>query len=172
MNQSTCFGSPAVNSACPNRDRKFPFRHSRRQPVNLQTRPQWAAEELRTSVFLILGVHNGRPVLNLILLCSTGISSMSSMPSIQSMIPSLPPTPSPQSAIRTTFREANDLSGEHIPGGLWEASSALCTLHSALCTLHSALCTLQLVFPPYIGDYRELSAFVFPPKTTQKLTTN
>jgi hypothetical protein len=48
MNQSTCFGSPAINSACPNRDQKFPFRHSRRQRVNLQTRPTWAAEELCT----------------------------------------------------------------------------------------------------------------------------
>jgi hypothetical protein len=48
MNQSTCFGSPAVNSACPNRDPKFPFRHSKTARVNLRPWPQWAAEELCT----------------------------------------------------------------------------------------------------------------------------
>src|SRR4051812_21327785 len=60
MNQSTCFGSPAVNSACPNRDRKFPFRHSRRQRVNLQTRPTWAAEELCTPTSALRRPNLGR----------------------------------------------------------------------------------------------------------------
>jgi hypothetical protein len=198
MNLKNTSGSPTAPRACPNRGSKSPFRHSRRQRVNLQNRPNRAAgglctfpalqgrrsllatshsphlnspwrasiggnkfevglgsqptnfgvnlqtvptrasAELRTSVFLLLGVHNGRPVLNLILLCSMAILSMPSIQSIYlrftfpciSSTPSLPPFP-----IRT---------------------------------LHSALCTLQLVFPPYIGDYRELSAFIFPPKTTQK----
>jgi hypothetical protein len=143
MNRSTYSGSPAVNSACPNRGSKSPFRHSKTARVNLQTRPKWATEELRTSVFLRLGVHNGRPVLNLILLCSTGILSMPSIASIQSIylrftfprissIPSLPPFPirNPQSAM------------------------------------------VPPISAPYIGDYRELSAFIFPPKTTQKLTIN
>src|SRR5690349_7106936 len=140
MNRNTYSGSPAVNSACPNRDPKFPFRHSKTARVNplnwpqwaagglctfpalqgrrsllatshsplatnfgvnLQTVPKWASAELRTSAFLLLGIHNGRPVLNLILLCSMAILSMPSIQSIYlrftfpyiSSTPSLPAFP-------------------------------------------------------------------------------
>src|SRR3954470_4884438 len=48
MNQYICIGSLAVETACPNRDQNFPFRHSRTARVNHQDWSKWAAEELCT----------------------------------------------------------------------------------------------------------------------------
>ena len=59
MNQSHCFGSPAVNPACPNRNQNFLFRHSEPPRVNLRQQPNRAAEELRKSVLVILRTNLG-----------------------------------------------------------------------------------------------------------------
>jgi hypothetical protein len=56
MNRNTYSGSPAAKTACPNRDPKFPFRHSKTARVNLRPLPQEAAEELCTSSALIRAV--------------------------------------------------------------------------------------------------------------------
>src|SRR3954466_14964228 len=48
MNQYICIGSLAVETACPNRDQNFQFRHSRTARVNHQDWSKWAAEELCT----------------------------------------------------------------------------------------------------------------------------
>ena len=45
MNQSICFGSLAVETACPNRDQHFLFRHSKRARVT--ARPPTRANQLR-----------------------------------------------------------------------------------------------------------------------------
>jgi len=45
MNQSSCFGSLAVETACPNRDQHFLFRHSKRARVT--ARPPTRANQLR-----------------------------------------------------------------------------------------------------------------------------
>jgi hypothetical protein len=60
MNLSIISGSPAVNPACPNRNPKFPFRHSKTAGVNLLNRPQWAAEELCTPTGALRPTNLGR----------------------------------------------------------------------------------------------------------------
>src|SRR5690348_9446826 len=60
MNRNTYSGSPAVKTACPNRDRKFPFRHSKTARVNPQHLPKRAAKELCTPTGTLCRAHLGR----------------------------------------------------------------------------------------------------------------
>src|SRR3982750_2418075 len=57
MNQYTCIGSLAVETACPNRDQHFLSRHSKNGRVNHQDWPKWAATELCTFPFRSLGTR-------------------------------------------------------------------------------------------------------------------
>jgi hypothetical protein len=62
MNRNTYSGSPAVKTACPNRNPKFPFRHSKTTRVNPQHLPKRAAKELCTPIGDLRRINLGRDI--------------------------------------------------------------------------------------------------------------
>src|SRR5690349_8982831 len=62
MNRNTYSGSPAAKTACPNRDPKFPFRHSKTARVDLETQPTRATEELCPPTGALCRTNLGRDI--------------------------------------------------------------------------------------------------------------
>jgi hypothetical protein len=191
MNRNTYSGSPAVNAACPNRDRKFPFRHSRRQRVNLQTRPKWATEELCTPSGALRPTNPGRDAFHprptsfrrdQINKARTLLRAHKAF-SFKSPIAHPPIAHFCQSSALGLFFAADPVPLSAIPATFHVAqSSVLSNPQSAIRNPQSAIRNPQSAirnpqwFPPFhprisaiIGNYR-LS--IFHPKQLKKLTTN
>jgi hypothetical protein len=62
MNRSTFSGSPAVNSACPNRDRKISVQAFSKTTGEPPNPAQWAAEELCTPSGPLRRTNHGRDI--------------------------------------------------------------------------------------------------------------
>jgi hypothetical protein len=167
MNRNTYSGSPAVKTACPNRGSKSPFRHSRRQRANLQNRPQWAPEELCTPTGPLRRTNPGWDIGPC---CQHFHPRPTSFRCDQiNKARTLIRAPKP---LRLEFLRAQKAFSLQSPIAHGPFTHRPFWSRPALRVFRGEPRFQKpqsaIIFPPYIGDYRELSAFIFSPKTTQK----